>query len=164
LNEVKLRSTEEDDLPAILEIYNDAILNLTATFDIEPKSLEERREWFHNHGNKFPLISAEVGGKVVGFCSISPFSQKRGYSPTVELSVYVHKDFRQRGIGKMLMNEIIAKARELGYHAIISIIAGNNAPSVELHRKLGFEPVGHLKQVGYKFSKWHDVDYYELLL
>jgi len=164
LDKVKLRETLEDDLPQILEIYNDAIQNLTATFDVEPKSLEERRIWFQNHGGKFPLLSVEIDGSVVGYCSISPFSQKRGYSPTVELSIYVHKDFRRRGIGLLLMNEVISRARELGYHAILSIIAGNNAPSVEMHKKLGFEQVAHLRQVGYKFSKWQDVDYYELLL
>lgn len=164
MDEVKLRATVEDDLPSILEIYNDAVLNLTATFDVEPKSLEERRKWFQRHGGNFPLISAVIGGNVVGYCSISPFSQKRGYSPTVELSVYVQKDSRRKGIGILLMNEVISRAKELGYHAIISIIAGNNEPSVELHKKLGFEPVGHLRQVGYKFSKWQDVDYYELLL
>src|SRR5208283_5234852 len=141
--EVKLRDTLENDLPAILEIYNDAILNLTATFDLEPQSIEERRTWFQHHGGKYPLVSAVINGRVMGYCSISPFSQKRGYSPTVELSVYVHKDFRRKGIGKLLMIETISRARQLRYHAIMSLIAGNNEASVELHKKLGFELVGH---------------------
>ncbi len=130
-NEIELRDALEDDLPAILEIYNDAILNLTATFDVEPQSIEERRTWLRHHGGNYPLVSAVIEGRVVGYCSISPFSQKRGYSPTVELSVYVHKDFRRKGIGKLLMNEIISRARQLGYHAIMSLIAGNNEASVE---------------------------------
>jgi phosphinothricin acetyltransferase len=145
-------------------MYNDAVLNLTATFDLEPQSLEQRREWFRQHGEKFPLISAEIGGRVVGFCSLSPFSRKRGYAPTVELSVYVHKNFREKGIGKILMDDIISRARNLGYHAIISIISTENATSLVLHEKLGFQHVGHLREVGHKFSKWQDVDYYELLL
>lgn len=163
-HDVILRDTLERDLPEILEMYNDAVLNLTATFDLEPQSLEQRREWFLQHDAKHPLISAEIGGRVVGFCSISPFSKKQGYAPTVELSVYVHKEFRRKGLAKMLMEEIISRAKKLGYHTIISIIASNNDPSIALHDKLGFDHVAHLPQVGYKFSKWQDVDYYELLL
>ena len=145
-------------------MYNDAVLNLTATFDLVPQSLEERRAWFLRHGGKYPLISADIDGRVVGFCSISPLSTKAGYATTVELSVYIHKDFRRKGIAMILMEEIISRAKKLGYHAIISIIAANNEPSIALHKKLGFEQVAHLQQVGYKFSKWQDVDYYELLL
>ncbi len=148
----------------MLEIYNDAIIHLTSTFDLEPQTMDQRRQWFLDHGGRNPLITAESRGRVVGYCSISRFSQKPGYNPTVELSVYVHKLYRQRGIGKLLMTEIISRAKKLGYHAIISIIACDNQASVELHKKFGFEHVGHLREVGYKFSKWQDVDYYELHL
>jgi L-amino acid N-acyltransferase len=161
---VILRDSSEDDLPQMLEIYNDAIVNLTSTFDLEPQSIEERRIWFRNHGDRYPLVTAQSEGKIVGYCSISPFSQKPGYNPTVELSVYVHKLHRQRGIGKLLMADVISKARRLGYNAIISIIACDNDASIRLHKGFGFEQVGHLRAVGYKFSKWQDVDYYELLL
>lgn len=163
-NGVLLRDTVERDLPEILEIYNDAVVNLNATFDLEPQSLAERREWFHRHDGKHPVISAEVGNRVVGFCSLSPFSQKRGYANTVELSVYVHRDFRGKGVGRVLMKEIISRAEKLGHHAIISIIAVDNDSSVLLHQKFGFVHAGHLREVGYKFEKWQDVDYYQLLL
>ena len=163
-NGVLLRDTVEKDLPEILEIYNDAVVNLTATFDLAPQSLAERRDWFRHHGAKYPIISAEIGQRVVGFCSLSPLSQKRGYARTVELSVYVHRDFRGKGVGRVLMKEIISRAQKLGHHAIISIIAVDNESSVLLHQKFGFEHVGHLREVGYKFEKWQDVDYYELLL
>jgi L-amino acid N-acyltransferase len=159
-----VRDATEKDLPEILEMYNDAVLNLTATFDLKPQSLDERRAWFLHHGGKHPVISAVKSGRVVGYCSISPFSAKAGYAPTVELSVYVHKDFRRKGIAIILMEGIISRAKNLGHHAIISIIASNNEPSIALHNKLGFEHVAHLPQVGYKFSQWQDVDYYELLL
>ncbi|MGA2874745.1 MAG: N-acetyltransferase family protein [Nitrososphaerales archaeon] len=161
---VIVRDSIEEDLPEILEMYNDAVLNLTATFDLVPQSLEERRTWFLRHGGKYPVISADINGRVVGFCSISPFSSRAGYAPTVELSVYIHKEFRRKGIAMILMKEIISRAKELGYHAILSLIAANNEPSIALHDKLGFEHVAHLPQVGYKFSQWQDVDYYELLL
>jgi L-amino acid N-acyltransferase YncA len=161
---VVLRNSSEDDLPQILEIYNDAIVNLNSTFDLEPQTIEQRREWFGNHGDRYPLVTAVSDGKIVGYCSVSPFSQKPGYNPTVELSVYVHKLHRQRGIGKLLMADIISRSRALGYHAIISIIACGNDASIRLHEGFGFERVGHLRAVGFKFSKWQDVDYYELLL
>ena len=163
-SEIEIRDTVERDLPEILEIYNDAIVNLTSTFDVDPQSLVERRDWLMHHGPRHPLISAEANEKIVGYCGVSPFSQKRGYSTTVELSVYVHREFRSKGIGTLLVREMISRAKLLKYHAIVSIIAGGNDASVKLHRKLGFERVGHLKQVGFKFSKWQDVDYYELLL
>ncbi len=163
-SEVIVRDASREDLPAFLEIYNDAILNLTATFDIVTQSMQEREDWFRQHGGRYPLVAAEVEGHVVGYCSISPYSKKAGYASTVELSIYVQRDYRRKSIGKLLMKEIIERARELGYHAIISIIAGDNQASVEIHKKFGFELVGHLRQVGYKFSKWQDVDYYELPL
>lgn len=161
---VTLRDTVESDLPEILEIYNDAVVNLTATFDIEPVTRNERLEWFRQHGGKYPIISAETGGRVVGYCSLSPFSRKLGYARTVELSVYVHRDFRGKGVGRVLMKEIISRAQKLGHHAIISLIAVDNDSSVLLHQKFGFVQVAHLREVGYKFESWQDVDYYELLL
>jgi phosphinothricin acetyltransferase len=159
-----VRDTRDADLSWILDIYADAVVNLNSTFDIEPPTLDERRLWFRDHNHMHPVISAEVAGRVVGYCSISPFSRKQGYSPTVELSVYVHKDYRRKGIGGALVKEIIARAKTLGYHAIISIITENNQASVELHKKFGFRRVAHLYEVGYKFSEWQNVDYYELLL
>lgn len=161
--EIQLRDSSEKDLEEMLEIYNDAVLNLTSTFDIAPQTLSERREWFLSHGGKYPLVTAELQGMVLGYCSISPFSKKAGYSPTVELSVYVRKTFRRRGIGKLLMTDMITRAKNLHYHAIISIIAQNNEASIKLHQEFGFKRVAHLRQVGYKFSSWQDVEYYELL-
>lgn len=163
--DVKLRDATEEDLPEMLEIYNHSILNSTATFELEPKTLEQRRSWFSSHGRKYPLIVAEVEHrKVVGYCCLSSFRQSCGYSPTVELSVYVHNEFRRRGIASTLVNEIISRARELQYHSIVSVIAGSNEASIELHKNLGFEFIGRLKQVGFKFSRWEDDVLYQLLL
>ncbi len=87
----------------------------------------------------YSLIAAETDGKVIGYCSLSPFREKPGYSKSVELSVYVQKDFRRMGIATALMREVVSRAKELGYHTIISGIAGSNDASVELHKRLGFE-------------------------
>jgi L-amino acid N-acyltransferase len=161
---IHVREAMEDDLPFFLDIYNDAVLNLTASFDLEPQSLESRRKWFRSHGGKYPLLAAEVAGRAIGYSSISPYAEKPGYSKTVELSIYVHRDFRRRGVGRALMSEILSRAKILGYHSVISLISGDNEPSIELHRGLGFVQVGYMREVGYKFARWQDVTILELLL
>ncbi|MCL4517813.1 MAG: N-acetyltransferase family protein [Thaumarchaeota archaeon] len=122
---VKLREAREDDLQGILEIYNDAVLNSTATFEIEPFSLDRRKTWFSSHG-----------GKIAGYCCISPFRQSAGYRRTAELSVYVHKESRRKGLASLMVEEIIARARDLGFHSIVSCIAGSNEASIKLHEHL----------------------------
>ncbi|MHB1908390.1 MAG: GNAT family N-acetyltransferase [Nitrososphaerales archaeon] len=159
-----IREAKEQDLRSILEIYNDAVLTTSATFDLEPVSFEARKAWFCEHGGKYPLVVAEIEGKVVGYSCVSPYAKKAGYSKTVELSVYVHKSYRNKGIGKLLVSEIIERSRKLGYHAIVSGISGSNYGSEILHRKAGFELRGYMKQIGYKFSSWQDVAFYELIL
>ena len=159
-----IRDATEQDLRPILEIYNDAILTTSATFDLEPVSLEARRVWFYDHGEQYSLVVAEIGGIVLGYCCVSPYAKKAGYSKTVELSVYVHRNHRNKGIGKSLVSEIIKRSRKLGYDAIVSGISGSNYGSEILHRKAGFELRGYLKQLGYKFSSWQDVAFYELIL
>lgn len=159
-----LRETRLKDLERILEIYNEAVKNSIATFDIEPQSIESRLEWFREHGERYPLIVAETGGRIAGYCSISKYSKRAGYASTVELSVYVHQDFRRLGIASSLVKEIIARARALRYHVIVSIIASNNFESLELHRKMGFEFCGEIKEMGSKFGKWQDVSFFEMIL
>ena len=161
---ITLRDAKLEDLPAILEIYNEAILNSTATFDLEPNSIDSRRTWFLKHNMHYPLVIAEIDGKVAGYCCISPYAEKKGYARTVDLSVYVHKEYRRKGVATALMNEIISRARSLGYHAIVSSISSSNHESVSLHKKFGFEFCGCLRQLGYKFGEWQDVSYYELLM
>ena len=123
-----------------------------------------RLEWFRNHSERYPLIVAVKSGKVLGYFGISQFQKTSGYFKTVELSVYVEKNSRKQGIATRLVGEIIDKARNLDYHAIISSIANDNKPSIKLHRNFGFRRVGCLREVGFKFSKWQDTTYYELIL
>ncbi len=162
--EIRLREAREDDLPVLLDIYNDAVSTSSATFDLEEQTLDERRGWFGAHDGRHPLIAAETDGKVIGYCSLSPFREKPGYSKSVELSVYVQKDFRRMGIATALMREVVSRAKELGYHTIISGIAGSNDASVELHKRLGFESMGYLRQVGFKFNQWQDLHFFQLVL
>jgi len=110
------------------------------------------------------LIVGEINGDVVGYCSLSRFRDKPAYAKTVESSVYVASEFQGRGIGTLLMREIIRRAMELGYHTIIAGIAAGNESSVKLHTSLGFQYIGSFKEVGFKFGKWQDVLFYQLHL
>ncbi|PLR94691.1 GNAT family N-acetyltransferase [Bacillus sp. T33-2] len=161
---VLIRDAVIHDLPAMLDIYNDAIRNTTATFDLEEQSLEQRELWFRKYGGKYPLIVAEAEGEVAGYCSLSPFRDKEAYARTTELSVYISEHHRGKGIGASLMKEILHRAAQLQYHTIIGGITDGNEASVRLHEKFGFEFIGRFKQVGYKFNQWQDVSFYQLIL
>ncbi|SDN12540.1 phosphinothricin acetyltransferase [Fictibacillus solisalsi] len=161
---VHIRDALLRDLPALLDIYNEAIRTLTATFDLEEQTLEQRKKWFEKYGGAFPLIVAKVDGKVAGYGSLSSFRDKEAYARTTEVSLYISSEFRGQGIGKELMKEILQRARNLGYHTVIGGITGGNESSVHLHKKFGFEFVGCLKEVGYKFDQWQDVHFYQLIL
>ncbi len=161
-----IRTAIESDLPALTEIYNYEVLHGVATFDINPKTVEERREWFYEHNrDNHPLIVAEENGEVLGYASLSAYRDKEAYSSTVELSVYVAPDVRGHGVGSRLTEEIIKTARaEVRTHLIVSVITGGNAASVHLHEKFGFSYCGTLHEVGVKFGKYLDTVSYELLI
>ena len=161
-----IRSATRADLPGILEIYNEAVLNTTATYDYEPRTLEHRVAWFDEHvKNNYPVFVATAdGGRVVGWSALNPFHARMGYRFTTENSVYVAADRRGKGIGKLLMPPLIDGARERKLHAILGAIDAENEASIRLHAAFGFMKVAHLKQVGFKFDRWLDVVYMELLL
>lgn len=159
-----IRDAVQEDVPVILEIYNDAVRNLAATFDLEEKTLEERMEWFGHYGGSHPLIVAEVDGKVAGYSSLSMFREKEAYKSTVELSLYIAEDCRGRGLGKALMEEILRRARQNGFHTVISGITAGNEVSVRLHEYFSFDYIGNFREVGKKFGVWQDVLFYQLLL
>jgi L-amino acid N-acyltransferase YncA len=161
---ITIRPARLEDLPRLTEIYNYAVLNTTATFDLEARTVEDRRTWFEQHGERYPLIVAEESGTVWGYCGILPYRSKPAYARTVEISVYVHPDAHGKGIGSRLMEEMICLARALGYHVIVAGITGGNEVSFRLHRRFGFECVGILREVGYKFGEWQDVHFYQLIL
>lgn len=145
-------------LPQIREIYNHAIINSTAPFDEEPKSMADRIEWFQIHQDpKFPLIVAMEDGVVMGWGTISQFQMRSSYRFTGEISIYVKDGSRGKGIGTKILNELIELGKEQNYHALMSLIAAKNVKSLGLHQKFGFKEVGYYKEVAYKFGKWHDM-------
>jgi phosphinothricin acetyltransferase len=161
---LSIRDGREGDLQALLEIYNDAIASSAATFDLEPKTLEQRRKWFEEHKREHPLIVVEADGRVVGYATLSPFRDKPGYSRSVESSVYIHRDYRGNGVGTAAVRATIERALELNYHTIIAAIVPPNEASFRLFRRLGFRHVGLFREVGFKFGRWQDVDFFQLHL
>ena len=158
-----IRKAELKDVPAITNIYNDAILHSTATFDTEVKSIDNRIVWFHEHPDKYPIVVAEEYGEVVGFASMTRWSDRAAYDDTAEISIDIHADFRGKGLGNQLMQAIIQKGKEGGLHCVLSRITEGNDMSIHLHKKYGFETVGVLREVGRKFNRLLDVTMMQLL-
>lgn len=154
------------DLPGLLEIYNEAVLNTTATYDYEPRTLEHRAEWFAERQREgYPvLVAVDEAGRVLGWSALNPFHLRVGYRFTAENSVYVAPDQRGRGLGGQLLGPLLEAGRARGLHAVIAAIDATNEPSLRLHARFGFVKVGHFKETGFKFGRWLDVVYMERLL
>jgi L-amino acid N-acyltransferase len=162
---INIRHANENDLPAMLAIYNEIILNTTAVWHNEPHTLEMRKEWFALKKEQgYPVFVAEEEGNLVGFSTIGPFRPWTGYRFTVENSVYVAAGSRGKGIANSLMPPLIVAARELNLHAIVAGIEASNEASIALHKKFGFAEVAHFKEIGYKFNRWMDLKFLELIV
>ncbi len=163
---IRVRPARREDCPAILEIYNDAVLTTTATYDYEPRSLEHRQAWFEDHKRTgFPIyVAVNDRDEIVGWSALNRYHDRKGYRFTSENSIYIAAPNRGQGIGKLLLAPLIESARKLGLRAIIAVIDGETEASIRLHARFGFEHVGRFKKVGYKFNRWLDVVYMELLL
>jgi len=161
---VQTRDAVLDDLPQLLDIYNDIILHTTAVYDYEPHTLEMRKQWFETKQQQgFPVFVAEEDGVIVGFSSIGSFRAWAAYKYSVENSIYVKADCRGKGMGKVLMQPLIEASKTLGMHTIIASIDANNEASLKLHKSFGFQEVAHFKQVGYKFDRWLDLKFLQLI-
>lgn len=150
----------------ILDIFNDAILTSTALYDYKARTPEMMAVWFEvkQRGNYPVLGLVTEKGELMGFASYGSFRGWPAYQYTVEHSVYVARPFRGQGIGKTLLQAIIAAAQEQDYHLLVGVIDSQNTVSINLHRKMGFTHAGTLRQAGYKFGRWLDVDIYQRVL
>lgn len=165
MNDLLLRPARRSDCPAILDIYNDAVLTTTASYDIEPLSLEHRLAWFDAHqSQRYAIFVAERHRRVVGWSSLSRFHDRHGYRFTAENSIYVAADQRGQGIGARLLAPLLDAGRERGLHSIIAAIDAANPASLRLHARFGFVQVGHFREVGHKFDRWLDVIYLQRML
>jgi L-amino acid N-acyltransferase YncA len=163
--EITVRLASEGDVPAILDIYNHEILHGTATFDIEPKSFDDRLLWFREiQQTPYSVVVADDGVAVVGWGCLHPFHTRAAYRFTVEDSVYIHHHRRGGGIGKLVLAHLIEQARLGGFHSIMAGMSAGNEASVRLHQRFGFELVGVQREVGYKFERWIDVTWMQKML
>ncbi|MFT3796077.1 GNAT family N-acetyltransferase [Flavobacterium sp.] len=163
--EIIIRPAVIADVPSILDIVNHAILHTTANYNYEPQTLETQLQWFKDkQQHNFPVIVAEFENQVIGYGAYGTFREKIGYQYTVEHSVYVADNHFGKGIGKLLLTELIRLARAQNYHVMIGAIDADNADSIAFHKKFGFEECGVIKQAGFKFGKWLDLLFMQLIL
>jgi phosphinothricin acetyltransferase len=162
--EAIIRKAEARDVAAITQIYNEAILTTTATFDIEPKTVADRQTWFQSHDERYPILVAELNDQVVGWACLSRWSDRPAYDDAAETSFYVHSQFRNRGIGRKLKAAILDEARRLRLHTLIARVAEESGASYHLNQTFGFVHVGTLKEVGRKFGKLLDVHIFQIIL
>ncbi len=162
---MRIRPAHPADLPALLEIYNDAVVHTTASWDLLPWTPVEHAEWYATKAkHRHPILVADEGGEILGYSAYGPFRAKAGYAATMEHSVYVRPSSRGLGIGRTLLVAIIEAARANGVHALIGGLSSDNDVSLALHHSLGFVEVGRLPEVGRKFDRWLDLVLLQLIL
>jgi phosphinothricin acetyltransferase len=161
---VTIRRAVLADAAAIAEIYNEAILTTTATFDTEPKTIVDREHWLQSHDERHPVLVAVLDDQVVGWASLAKWSDRRAYDEAAETSFYVKSTSRGRGIGRKLKDAIIVEARRLGFHTLIARVAAGSDASLHLNEQAGFIHVGTLKEVGRKFGRLLDVHIMQKML
>ncbi len=172
---MRTRLVEVDDAPALMAIYNPEVMQGDVTFDLVPRTLADQEAWIREHRSAHPCLVAineddeagEVGAyghRIIGYALVSPFRPRPAYLTTVENSIYVHRDARGRGVGEVLLADLIRTAAESGFHSLIARIVSDNAGSIRLHEKLGFRLVGTEIEVGRKHGQWLDVVEYQFVI
>lgn len=160
-----IRTANTSDLLCILEIVNKAIEQTTSIYDYDSRTLEEQLVWFDNKKAKgFPVYVVEFENEILGFGTYDSFRSKIGYRFTVEHSVYVKNGFAGKGIGALLLQRLINTAKDQNYHVMIGVIDASNENSIRFHERFGFQSMGILKEVGFKFNRWLDANLMQLKL
>lgn len=160
-----IRDATEQDLPAIRDIYNDAVLNTTAIWNEQLVDLANRQAWFTaRQAQRYPILVAVDNDEVTGYASFGDWRPFGGYRYSVEHSVYVRNDQRGKGLGPRLMQTLIERARAGGKHVMVAAIESGNQASLRLHERLGFSTTGQMPQVGIKFGRWLDLTFMQLTL
>jgi L-amino acid N-acyltransferase len=152
------------DAEAINAIYNYYVRTSAATFQVDDETADERVEELRTRPDNQPLTVLEVDGKVLGWGALSPFRSRCAYRDTIELTVYVRDDCHRRGYGRAIVQDLVARARSLGYHTVLAASCEESVGSVGLLKSLGFEEAGRLREVGAKFGRRLDVIYLQLML
>jgi len=166
MSELIIRSIAKDDVFACLSIYNYEVEHGVATLDLEARTLEEWHEWYNAHSDEHhPIIVGNINDVVVGYASLSPYRLKDAFKSTVELSIYIHQDYRGQGVATRLMERILEMAKEdTMIHNIVSVITAGNEESTKLHNRFGFTYCGLTPEVGFKHGKYQNTETYALLV
>ena len=155
---MRTRLAEPRDAEATRAMYNLEVLETTVTFDLVPRSLADQMAWIAEHSGGHPaIVAVDDRDEVQGFASLSPFRPRPAYAPTVEDSIYVHRERRGHGIGELLLRDLLDLATNHGFHSVVARIVGGHDTSIALHERCGFEQVGCEREVGRKFGRWLDV-------
>ena len=164
--EYHIKTCGEAQLPEMLEMFNEAIVNTTSVYDYQLRTMDFMTEWYQAKiKGKYPLIGLfNNQDELLGFGTYGPFRSRPAYKYSVEHSIYVRHDMRGKGYGKILLNEIIQRATQDDYHVLVGGIDSANEISIRFHEKMGFFHAGTIKHAGYKFGKWLDLSFYQLIL
>lgn len=157
MSDPSIREASLRDLAAINDIFNHYVLNSTATFHEQPLSTEDRLAWWRQHEERFPVLVAEAEDQVLGWAALTPYNGRCGYRFTVEDTIYLRPGACGTGLGRRLLTELLERGRAAGFHSVVAAIAADSAPSLRLHKALGFREVGRLREIGFKFGRWLDV-------
>ena len=162
----RIRDAVHADLPALRDIYNDAVLNTTAIWNDQPVDLGNRQAWFSaRQAQGYPiLVIADADDSVLGYASFGDWRPFEGFRHTVEHSVYVHPEQRGKRLGPQLLAALIERAKACNKHVMVAAIEGGNAASIHVHKHLGFVTSGRMPQVGIKFGRWLDLTFMQLML
>ena len=161
---VSVRLARPGDAEAIRAIYNLEVTESTVTFDLVPRTLADQLAWLAEHNGVHPAVVAERDGEVVGFGALGPYRSRPAYATTVEDSVYVRRDQRGHGCGRVILGELVRLGTVHGFHAVMARVVGGHETSIGLHRACGFQLVGVEREVGRKFGRWLDVVLMQRLL
>ena len=166
MSELVIQLITKNDISACLAIYNYEVEHGVATLDLEPRTLEEWHEWYNAHSDEHhPIIVGTIDDVVVGYASLSPYRLKDAFKSTVELSIYIHRDYRGQGVATQLMERILEMAKEdTMLHNVVSVITAGNEGSTKLHNRFGFTYCGLTPEVGFKHGKYQDTETYALLV
>jgi phosphinothricin acetyltransferase len=161
---IMIRKAELKDIPALMDIYNDAILHTTATFDTEIKDYEDRLAWFRAHTGQYVIFVYEEAGTVAGYASLSRYRERKAFDPAVEISIYIHVGYRGRGIGRSLIEKTLQYAKECPQiGTVVSLITSENEVSIRLHERFGFSYCGQIRQAGVKFGRKLGLNAYQII-